>query len=60
MNTAATVQTPAYLANLFPEFRDVDVAEGTAAYANQGAPIDQAVAIMGECKRGFYWHPIYA
>lgn len=50
MNTSATVQTPSYLANLFPEFNDADVAAGTAVYANQGAPIDQAVAIMGECR----------
>ncbi|KXN84875.1 Lipase 3 [Leucoagaricus sp. SymC.cos] len=48
MNTSSTVQTPSYLANLFPEFRDTEVAEGTAQYAKQGAPIDQAVAIMGE------------
>ncbi|KAF5359758.1 hypothetical protein D9756_003025 [Leucocoprinus leucothites] len=48
MNTSSTVQTPSYLANLFPEFRDSQVEEGTTRYANQGAPIDQAVAIMGE------------
>jgi hypothetical protein len=50
LSTAPTVQTPTYLANLFPEFRDVDIANGTAVYKNQGTPIDQAVAIMGECR----------
>ncbi|KAF9447129.1 alpha/beta-hydrolase [Macrolepiota fuliginosa MF-IS2] len=47
-STADTVKTPTYLANLFPEFHDTDIIAGTAQYANQGAPIDQAVAIMGE------------
>ncbi|KXN84321.1 Lipase 4 [Leucoagaricus sp. SymC.cos] len=48
MSTAGTVQTPEYLANLFPEFTQMQVRAGTAQYANRGAPIDQAVAIMGE------------
>ncbi|KAF9447130.1 alpha/beta-hydrolase [Macrolepiota fuliginosa MF-IS2] len=47
-STAGTVETPTYLANLFPEFRDIDIIAGTAQYTNQGAPIDQAIAIMGE------------
>jgi acetylornithine/succinyldiaminopimelate/putrescine aminotransferase len=50
LSTASTVETSTYLANLFPEFRDVDIANATALYQNQGAPIDQAVAIMGECE----------
>ncbi|KAF9445722.1 alpha/beta-hydrolase [Macrolepiota fuliginosa MF-IS2] len=48
MSTADTVQIPSYLANLFPEFRDAEIIAGTAQYANLGAPIDQAIAIMGE------------
>lgn len=50
LNTASTVNTPTYLANLFPEFRDDDISNAAALYKNLGAPIDQAVAIMGECK----------
>ncbi|XP_006458946.1 hypothetical protein AGABI2DRAFT_115910 [Agaricus bisporus var. bisporus H97] len=48
LSTAPTVETPTYLANLFPKFRDVDIANGTAQYKDQGTPIDQAIAIMGE------------
>ncbi|KAF9443305.1 alpha/beta-hydrolase [Macrolepiota fuliginosa MF-IS2] len=48
MATAATVQTPTYLANLFPDFTGANVTAGTAQYSNQGAPIDQVVGIMGE------------
>jgi len=47
-NTENTVKTPTYLANLFPDFRDFEVALGTAQYAHVGSPIDQAIAIMGE------------
>ncbi|KXN89063.1 Lipase 4 [Leucoagaricus sp. SymC.cos] len=47
-STAATVQTPAYLTNLFPEFHDAQVSEGTKQYVNQGTPLNQAITIMGE------------
>ncbi|KAJ3569027.1 hypothetical protein NP233_g5330 [Leucocoprinus birnbaumii] len=46
--TADTVQTPEYLANIFPEFTDKQITAGTAVYANQGPPLDQARAIMGD------------
>ncbi|KAJ3562066.1 hypothetical protein NP233_g9805 [Leucocoprinus birnbaumii] len=48
LNTSSTVQTPLYLANLFPNFGDAQLNKGVAQYANQGLPIDQAIAIMGE------------
>lgn len=46
----SAIQIPSYLANLFPEFRDTEVAAGVAQYQNQGTPVDQAIAILGECK----------
>ncbi|KAF5361010.1 hypothetical protein D9756_005128 [Leucocoprinus leucothites] len=46
--TASSVQVPEYLVNLFPRFGKAQVQEGTALYAKQGAPIDQAIGIMGE------------
>ncbi|KAG6836906.1 hypothetical protein H0H93_001493 [Arthromyces matolae] len=46
--TAATVTTPAYVGQLFPKFGEQQIQAATAAYANTGAPIDQAIAIMGE------------
>ncbi|KAF5360641.1 hypothetical protein D9756_005137 [Leucocoprinus leucothites] len=46
--TADTVQIPEYLANLFPELTQEQIDAGSAQYADQGTPFDQARAIMGE------------
>ncbi|KIJ43139.1 hypothetical protein M422DRAFT_60334 [Sphaerobolus stellatus SS14] len=47
-NTASTVQIPTYVEQLFPKATS-EVAQAVAAqYAGTGAPIDQAIGIMGE------------
>ncbi|KAG6830002.1 hypothetical protein H0H92_002693 [Tricholoma furcatifolium] len=47
-STASTVQTPDYVAQLFPDLGSQEVASAAAVYAHLGAPIDQAIAIMGD------------
>lgn len=53
---AAASQTTTYLANLFPDFRDTEVAQGTTQYAQVGTTVQQAVGIMGECKPSHLVH----
>ncbi|KAF9000855.1 Alpha/Beta hydrolase protein [Cyathus striatus] len=47
-STAPTVQTAGYVAQLFPRLGQAQVSVAAAAYADQGAPIDQVIGIMGE------------
>ncbi|KAF8150917.1 Alpha/Beta hydrolase protein [Crassisporium funariophilum] len=47
-STAATVQIPAYLSQLFPNFGTREINAAAAQYAGLGTNIFQAIAIMGE------------
>ncbi|KAF8868623.1 Alpha/Beta hydrolase protein [Infundibulicybe gibba] len=47
-STAATVQIPDFIAQLFPSLNSDQIAGAAAQYKYLGAPIDQAIAIMGE------------
>ncbi|KAJ3552299.1 hypothetical protein NP233_g12913 [Leucocoprinus birnbaumii] len=47
-STANTVTAENYIPNLFPELSRKQVVAASARYANLGAPIDQARAIMSE------------
>ncbi|KAF8869965.1 alpha beta-hydrolase [Infundibulicybe gibba] len=45
---AATVQIPDFVAQLFPLLDTRQIADAAAQYQDLGAPIDQAIAIVGE------------
>jgi len=48
--TNATITTPDYLANLYPQFGTKEIQAGTAAYAGLGlSNIQQANLIISEC-----------
>jgi hypothetical protein len=48
--TAATVQIPNYVANLFPNLGAQDVAAAAQLYQGLGSNIEQANLIVGECE----------
>ncbi|TFK35578.1 Alpha/Beta hydrolase protein, partial [Crucibulum laeve] len=47
-NTASTVTIQDYVTQLFPHFGSREITATVAQYQGLGAPIDQAIAIMGE------------
>lgn len=51
--TAATVQIPNYVANLFPNLGAQDIAAAAQLYEGLGSNIEQVNLIAGECKLVF-------
>ncbi|KAF8996976.1 Alpha/Beta hydrolase protein [Cyathus striatus] len=47
-STAPTIKTAEYILQLFPMLGHAQISAVAAAYADQGAPIDQVIGVMGE------------